>query len=143
MEITWEEIARIFNGKRLSSVKGVHKPRGVVEIEQAVASFCGPIRKITIDRGEVCFDLIWCARRASCTSRWQATKTRDAIVLNASLAKVTAPLEGYILIESPEIRAGWIFLGAGEEDWLKPEEVDGLDLNNLPKPEVTETGEVG
>lgn len=111
---------------------------GEIEIQELHRIYRGPIKAIEITENNVRFRLLWCAYRDFSTEKWVVANTETAAILNKSITTVARETDGRLTLYSPDIVNGNIFPEDGNK--LDPSKVEGLDLNNLPKPVIVDFG---
>ncbi len=124
-QITWKEVLQKPN------IAG-----GEIEIQEHGKAYRGPIKRITTKDDEVFFHLLWCGHYDITTSTWTVAPYEMATILKMSATTVTEESDGRLTIKNPEIVAGIIFPEGGDK--LDPNIIEGLNLNNLPQPQVIE-----
>jgi len=107
---------------------------GEIEVQEQGRIYRGPIKAIEITGKSVYFYLLWCAHRDFATEKWIVVKNETGAVLNKSITTLTCETDGRLTLYGPDIITGNIFPKDGNK--LDPAEVEGLDLNNLPKPVI-------
>ena len=123
-QITWEEVLR-----------DPTFAKGEIEIQENPDKiYRGPIKGILTKGDGVYFRLLWCAHYDLGTDKWTVAEHETGVILCRAITTVTLAPDGHLILQNPEIIVGNVFPEGGSR--LDPAEVAGLDLNNLPGPQV-------
>jgi len=125
--ISWEEALRVPN-----------LDQGEIEVQVFSDLKRGPISRVSVENNDVLFHLRWCAESDVAISDWIASPHATVIIFNMKETEVSPARDGRLIITGKNITVATIHPKGGER--LDPEEVFGLDLNNLPQPIAVEIG---
>jgi hypothetical protein len=123
--ITWEE-----------ALKNPSFANGEIEVQETDKIYRGPIKEIRTKGDDVYFHLLWCGHYDMSTDKWSAAEHETAVIFKKSITTVTPSPDGRFLLQNPEIIIGIIFPEGGNR--LNPDEVEGLDLDDLSGPQVVD-----
>jgi hypothetical protein len=107
-----------------------------IKIQEPEKIYRGPIKRITCKGDDVYIHLLWCAHNDIATDKWRVAESETAVILKRSSTKLVLGEDRTIVLMSPEIIVGTIFAEGAKR--LDPNDVEGLDLNNLPGPIVVQ-----
>lgn len=107
-----------------------------IRIKERDKTYCGPIGKASIEGTSVLFQLTWCATYDENKSCWVVAEYAPGLFLDIETLRIEISDLGIYSLSSPSFITGSIFLYP--RNHLDPDCVQGLDLKNLPQPQVVE-----
>jgi len=123
-QLTWEE-----------ALQNPSFTKGQIEIHEQDKFYRGPIKEIQTRDGNILFHLIWCAEYNVRTGKWKAHKHKTVAIINKSQTVIRTGQRGRFILQSHDIITAIVSTENGN---IKHTEVEGLDLNDLPRSGVVE-----
>ena len=107
-----------------------------IRIKERDKTYCGPITRASIEGSSVLFRLSWSAAYDENKSCWVVAEYASGLFLDTEKLRIEIIDLGIYSLSSPSFITGSIFLYP--RNHLDPDCVHGLDLKNLPQPQVVE-----
>jgi hypothetical protein len=114
---------------------------GQIEVQEYDKIYGGPIKTINLRGPDVYFELEWGAYYDMATDKWEAADRPVTVILKEQDLEIAGRKDGLRYIITSRGREFIVAtIDVKGVPGLDPSEVIGLDLNNLPKPEVVQLG---